>query len=164
MSKLFKDLENQFEILEILNEVVLEFGVLDNGKYITVAVLYGDGTDADYEIPVDEIVYLAEYGTVSFPGTHILQQLFYEIEQRFNATLDEIADNIFNRSWGVSEIDHALNEFELFINNYINGRLSGYIKEMTYLADKTKQPGLIDFPVDISSLKKYISCKIYRKN
>lgn len=164
MNEIFKDIIKQVEILEILNEVVLEFGVLDNGKYITVAVFYGDGTGTDYKISVDEIAYLAEYGTVSFPGTHILQQLFYEVEKQFEAKLDEITDNVFNGRWDLSEVDRVLNNFEIFINDYISGRLGGYVKEMTYLADKTKQPDLIDFPVDISLLKKYISCKIYRKN
>lgn len=164
MNEIFKDIIKQVEILEILNEVVLEFGVLDNGKYITVVVFYGDGTGTDYKISVDEIAYLAEYGTVSFPGTHILQQLFYEVEKQFEAKLDEITDNVFNGRWDLSEVDRVLNNFEIFINDYISGRLGGYVKEMTYLADKTKQPDLIDFPVDISLLKKYISCKIYRKN
>lgn len=164
MNEIFKDIIKQVEILEILNEVVLEFGVLDNGKYITVAVFYGDGTGTDYKISVDEIAYLVEYGTVSFPGTHILQQLFYEVEKQFEAKLDEITDNVFNGRWDLSEVDRVLNNFEIFINDYISGRLGGYVKEMTYLADKTKQPDLIDFPVDISLLKKYISCKIYRKN
>ena len=164
MNEIFKDIIKQVETLSKLNEIVLEFGVLNNNEYITVGVIHGDGTGTDYKISVDEIAYLAEYGTVSFPGTHILQQLFYEVEKRFKAKLDEITDNVFNGRWDLNEVDRVLNNFEIFINDYISGRLAGYIKEMTYLADKTKQPDLIDFPVDISLLKKYISCKIYRKN
>ena len=56
-----------------------------------------------------------------------------------------------------------MHELEIYLNTYIYGYLSGQVKEMTFLADKTRQAGLIDFPVDISILKKYIHCKIYKK-
>lgn len=163
MSNLFKDTERQLELIQSLDDYEIEFGVLEGDQYVTVAVIHGDGSKTEYAVPVEDIVYMAEYGTISFSGTHILQNILYWVDGQLNIRLEQIIDNILSRDWNESDIQIEMVKLENFINNHIRGYISSQIKQMTYLADKTGQKGLIDFPVDISLLNRYISCKISKR-
>ena len=163
MSDFYDEFVNELETLKVLNNFEIELGVLKEDQYVTVAVLHGGGNNTEYLIPVEDVIYFAEYGTVSFPGTHLLQTLIYNIEQQLNIRIEKIINRVFNNGWTADDIYREMHELEIYLNTYIYGYLSGQVKEMTFLADKTRQAGLIDFPVDISILKKYIHCKIYKK-
>lgn len=163
MSDLFKDTERQLELIRSLDDYEIEFGVLKGDQYVTVAVLHGDGSKTEYAVPVEDIVYMAEYGTISFSGMHILQVILYWVGGQLNVQLEQIIDNILTRDWDESDIRIEMAKLENFINNYIRSYISSQIKEMTYLADKTGQKGLIDFPVNIALLNRYISCKISKR-
>lgn len=163
MSDFYDEFINELETLKALDNFEIELGVLKENQYVTVAVLHSDGNNTEYLVPVEDVVYLAEYGSVTFPGTHLLQQLIYNIEQQLNLRVEKIIENVFNRNWTEDDIFREMRELEIYLNTYIYGYLSGQIKEMTFLADKANQAELIDFPVDLSLLKKYIRCKIYKK-
>lgn len=163
MSNLFEDWDTQLDLIKTLEQYEIELGLFKDGEYIRVGVLHGDGSKTEYQIPVEDIVYMSEYGTISFPGTHMLQYLFYWIETQFTERLEKIWDGVFERHWTETNIEAEMNSFELFINGFIQSYISSQIKEMTFLADKTNQKGLIDFPIDLSLLKNYISCKIFKK-
>lgn len=163
MSNLFEDWDTQLNLIKTLEQYEIELGLFKDGEYIRVGVLHGDGSKTEYQIPVEDIVYMSEYGTISFPGTHMLQYLFYWIETQFTERLEKIWDGVFERHWTETNIETEMNSFELFINGFIQSYISSQIKEMTFLADKTNQKGLIDFPIDLSLLKNYILCKIFKK-
>lgn len=163
MSDFFKDTERQLELIQSLDDYEIEFGVLKDGQYVTVAVVHGDGSKSEYDVPVEDIVYMAEYGTISFSGTHMLQNILYWVNSQLSIRFEKIIDNILTRDWEESDIQIEMSKLETFINNYIRGYISSQIKQMSYLADKTGQKGLIDFPVDINQLNKYILCKISKR-
>lgn len=75
MSDFYDEFVNELETLKVLDNFEIELGVLKEDQYVTVAVLHGGGNNTEYLIPVEDVIYFAEYGTVSFPGTHLLQTL-----------------------------------------------------------------------------------------
>ena len=80
MSDFYDEFVNELETLKVLDNFEIELGVLKEDQYVTVAVLHGDGNNTEYLIPVEDVIYFAEYGTVSFLGTHLLQTLIYNIK------------------------------------------------------------------------------------
>lgn len=163
MNNLFKDIDVQLDLIKSLEHYEVELGILKENQFVTVAISHGSGNTETFNVPIEDIVYMSEYGTLSFPGTHILQYLLWWIDTQLTERLNKIIDYILERDWTENDIDIEMYNLESFINNFIKGYIAGQIKEMTFLADKTNQQGLTDFPVDISLLKNYIQCKIFKK-
>ena len=163
MNNLFKDIDAQLDLIKSLEQYEVELGILKENQFVTVAISHGNGNTETFNVPIEDIVYMSEYGTLSFPGTHILQYLLWWTDTQLTERLNKIIDYILERDWTENDIEIEMYNLESFINNFIKGYIAGQIKEMTFLADKTNQQGLTDFPVDISLLKNYIQCKIFKK-
>ena len=163
MNNLFKDIDVQLDLIKSLEHYEVELGILKENQFVTVAIYHGNGNTETFNVPIEDIVYMSEYGTLSFPGTHILQYLLWWTDTQLTERLNKIIDYILERDWTEDDIEIEMYNLESFINNFIKGYIAGQIKEMTFLADKTNQQGLTDFPVDISLLKNYVQCKIFKK-
>lgn len=163
MSDLFLETENQLDLVRSLGKYEIELGILQNNQFLTVAVKHASGEKTEYRVPVEDITYVIEYGTIQIPGTHILQYLDYWLDIQLTQRLNKILDGIFEREWTEDDIRIEMSNFEIAANNFIQGYISTQIKEMTFLADKTGQAGLVDFPVDVSVLRSYIRCRISKK-
>lgn len=163
MNNLFKDIDVQLDLIKSLEHYEVELGILKENQFVTVAISHGNGNTETFNVPIEDIVYMSEYGTISFPGTHILQYLLWWTDTQLTERLNKIIDCILEQDWTENDIEIEMYNLESFINNFIKGYIAGQIKEMTFLADKTNQQGLTDFPVDISLLKNYIQCKIFKK-
>ncbi len=163
MSDLFLETAAQLSLVESLSKYEIELGILQNNQFLTVAVKHAGGEKTEYRVPVEDIAYVIEYGTVRMPGTHILQYLDYWLDIQLTQRLNKILDGIFEREWTEDDIRIEMSNLEIAANNFIQSYISAQIKEMTFLADKTGQKGLVDFPVDVSVLKSYIQCRISKK-
>lgn len=163
MNNLFKDIDVQLDLIKSLEYYEVELGILKENQFVTVAISHGNGNTETFNVPIEDIVYMNEYGTLSFPGIHILQYLLWWTDTQLTERLNKIIDYILERDWTENDIEIEMYNLESFINNFIKGYIAGQIKEMTFLADKTNQQGLTDFPIDISLLKNYIQCKIFKK-
>lgn len=163
MNDLFLETENQLDLVRSLGKYEIELGILQNNQFLTVAVKHASGEKTEYRFPVEDIAYVIEYGTIQIPGTHILQYLDYWLDIQLTQRLNKILDGIFEREWTEDDIRIEMSNFEIAANNFIQGYISAQIKEMTFLADKTGQKGLVDFPVDVSVLRSYIRCRISKK-
>lgn len=163
MNNLFKDIDVQLDLIKSLEHYEVELGILKENQFVTVAISHGNGNTETFNVPIEDIVYMSEYGTLSFPGTHILQYLLWWTDTQLTERLNKIIDYILERDWTEDDIKIEMYNLESFVNNFIKGYIASQIKEMTFLADKTNQQGLTDFPVDISLLKNYVQCKIFKK-
>lgn len=163
MNDLFPEISAQLDLVRSLGKYEIELGILQNNQFLTVAVKHTDGGKTEYRVPVEDIAYIIEYGTIQMPGTHILQYLDYWLDIQLTQRLNKILDGIFGREWTEDDIQIEMSNFEIAANNFIHSYISAQIKEMTFLADKTGQKGLPDFPVDVSVLKNYIRCRISKK-
>lgn len=163
MSELFPEISAQLDLAKSLGKYEIELGILQNNQFLTVAVKHADGEKTEYRVPIEDITYVIEYGTVQMPGTHILQYLDYWLDIQLTQRLNKILDGIFEREWTEDDIRIEMSNFEIAANNFIQSYISAQIKEMTFLADKTGQKGLVDFPVDVSVLRSYIQCRISKK-
>lgn len=163
MNNLFKDIDVQLDLIKSLEHYEVELGILKENQFVTVAISHGNGNTETFNVPIEDIVYMSEYGTLSFPGTHILQYLLWWTDTQLTERLNKIIDYILERDWTENDIEIEMYNLESFINNFIKGYIADQIKEMTFLADKTNQQGLTDFSVDISLLKNYVQCKIFKK-
>lgn len=163
MSELFPEISTQLDLVKSLGKYEIELGILQNNQFLTVAVKHASGEKIEYRVPVEDIAYVIEYGTVQMPGTHILQYLDYWLDIQLTQRLNKILDGIFEREWTEDDIRIEMSNFEIAVNNFIQSYISAQIKEMTFLADKTGQKGLVDFPVDVSVLRSYIQCRISKK-
>lgn len=163
MNNLFKDIDVQLDLIKSLEHYEVELGILKENQFVAVAISHGNGNTETFNVPIEDIVYMSEYGTLSFPGTHILQYLLWWTDTQLTERLNKIIDYILERDWTENDIEIEMYNLESFINNFIKGYIAGQIKEMTFLADKTNQQGLTNFPVDISLLKNYVQCKIFKK-
>lgn len=163
MSDVFPEISAQLDLVKSLGKYEIELGILQNNQFLTVAVKHASGEKTEYRVPVEDITYVIEYGTVQMPGTHILQYLDYWLDIQLTQRLNKILDGIFEREWTEDDIRIEMSNFEIAANNFIQSYISAQIKEMTFLADKTGQKGLVDFPVDVSVLRSYIQCRISKK-
>lgn len=163
MSDMFPEISTQLDLVRSLGKYEIELGILQNNQFLTVAVKHASGEKTEYRVPVEDITYVIEYGTVQMPGTHILQYLDYWLDIQLTQRLNKILDGIFEREWTEDDIRIEMSNFEIAANNFIQSYISAQIKEMTFLADKTGQKGLVDFPVDVSVLRSYIQCRISKK-
>lgn len=163
MSELFPEISAQLDLAKSLGKYEIELGILQNNQFLTVAVKHADGEKTEYRVPIEDITYVIEYGTVQMPGTHILQYLDYWLDIQLTQRLNKILDGIFEREWTEDDIRIEMSNFEIAANNFIQSYISAQIKEMMFLADKTGQKGLVDFPVDVSVLRSYIQCRISKK-
>lgn len=163
MSDMFPEISTQLDLVKSLGKYEIELGILQNNQFLTVAVKHASGEKTEYRVPVEDIAYVIEYGTAQMPGTHILQYLDYWLDIQLTQRLNKILDGIFEREWTEDDIRIEMSNFEIAANNFIQSYISAQIKEMTFLADKTGQKGLVDFPVDVSVLRSYIQCRISKK-
>lgn len=163
MSDLFLETAAQLDLVRSLGKYEIELGIFQNNQFLTVAVKHAGGEKTEYRVPVEDIAYVIEYGTVQMSGTHILLYLDYWLDIQLTQRLNKILDGIFEREWTEDDIRIEMSNFEIAANNFIQSYISAQIKEMTFLADKTGQKGLVDFPVDVSVLRSYIRCRISKK-
>lgn len=158
------DITEKVKLIETLKRYYIEFGVLQEDEYVTIEVniLNTDDTISKVEMPVKDIVYFTEKGTITIPGKHILDRLLYLIDYRVNKILEEIVNGVFDDNWTEEYINDKLYELEahlqIYIRAMIRNELSGSAVN-TLLGIKNDNEYYYNFNV----LERYIKCKIVKK-
>lgn len=156
------DLIKQINLVESLSKYNIELKILHEGEYITAVNISPDG-EQSVEIPIEDAIYMTEYGTVDFPGTHILQHILYWIESTLNLKLEDIMNQIFERDFSEFEIEQEMRNYESAINLYIKSYISSYVKKVSFLSAKAGETEQLPYYFDLSLLERYIICQIYKK-
>ena len=160
MNNIFQDIIDRLSILNILSEYVIEIGLFDGNETKTVQITSGETT---YQVSIRDLTYFAEFGTVTFPGKFLLKHFTEYVNQQLPDFVNTIYDGVMNQNWEAPQIDAAARDFEDKINTYIFNYLSAYPDSVNFLAKTLNLPTNSLYTMDIAFLKKYISCKIYRK-
>ena len=100
MAKHFSNIENKLKIFEFVSRARIEFGVLDKDKSImqTIQVYNLDGTVSEQEMPLSDIMYLTENGTINLPAKKILRRINEKINYEIIAS-----DNVISGLLGQEE-------------------------------------------------------------
>lgn len=158
----FKEFSDNLNLAQFLSTYQIEIGVFYN-ESVQVHYLDLDGIDRDRDIPISDLVYFSEYGTILFPGKFILEHILNYISEKLNSLFDQILDGIFNNDWSQSMIDENMRNFETEINLYIQFYLNSYTESVTFLSSTLQIPSNTYYIMDIAFLKKYIKCRIIKK-
>ena len=158
---------NEFKLLESLSKYTIEFGIFDaeGNQVVNVDILNTDDSITKIVMKISEVMYFAEYGTITIPGTFMLDKSLYQIDEFLNDELEKIIDDILDEKIkNENEIDNRFNilclELENRIKNYIKvivtntNRLSNIINE----TDENK------YIYDINKLSNYIKCKYFKRS
>lgn len=157
-------LEKQINLIKTLEEYTIEIYVKNGNFHYSAKFLNTDGSQSSIQIPIEDIVYLTEYGTINIPAKHIIENIIIWCNTRIDFWLNKILDGIFEQGWDNIVIQNQMLSFEFEINSYIQTYLSSNFKESKILSkllgiDESKSE-----IVDVEILKKHICCKITKKS
>ena len=162
MTDSLMDWVSQIDLFSKISDYIISIDILNDGRYLTASTITEDGS-IDIQLPLEDIVYLIEYGTATFPGKFILEHIVNWSAQKLNDTIDTIYNGVFNLNWNLSNIDYSFQILENQINDYIRGYLGSYYETVQFLHPVQEADRDISFLMDISILQKYIRCKISKK-
>lgn len=160
MNEAFDEIVERLQVLNIISEYVIEIGLFDGNESKTVQITTGG---ISYPISVRDLTYFAEFGTITFPGKFLLKHFGEYVGQQLPDVIDTIFDGVMNQNWGIQHIENEFRLFEEKVNSYIFNYLSAYPDSVNFLAKTLNLPTNSLYTMDIAFLKKYISCKIYKK-
>ena len=155
-------LARQIRAFEKITAYVIRIDILEDGKYLTASSITDSGI-VNTELPLEDIVYLTEYGTATFPGKFILEHIVNFVSDRLDKLIDDVYSAIFEYEKLDFDIDAAFKIFENEINSEIENYLGGYYESVRFLSPLPGENRDISYLMDISLLKKYIRCKISKK-
>lgn len=161
---MINEIINKIDIVKKLENYYILFGILDEDKYqeINIDILNPDDTVSNAILPVKDVMYLTEAGTVTLPGKHILERLVFEIDYQINKIINEIIDNVFNDNWNDNEIDSKMQQLERHLQDFIRSRIRGEISTSgisALLGIKDDK----EYLYHIDQLMQYIKCKVKKK-
>lgn len=158
-------LEKEMSLVEMLNSYYFELGILQEDKYIkiNINILNTDDTISKYEMPLNDVMYLTENGTMTIPGKHTFENALrtynYILEDKISNLVDDILNNKIATK---SEVEIRLNELALNIQDYLRNYMSSYVTNANKVNDLLDIKDSNKYLYNLNSLSKYIKCKVQK--
>jgi hypothetical protein len=154
------------DLLESLSNYYIEFGIFTSEGMQTVNIpVSSEDTDTIMQMKIGDIMYFTEYGTLSLPGTFVLEKSLYQINYLLNESLSDLVDRILEEKiQNESEIDSYFQELclkiQTLVQNYIRSIIQNNNKLDNLLnVDNTDNK----YIYDLDKLSDYIKCKYFKK-
>lgn len=154
------------DLLESLSNYYIEFGIFTSEGMQTVNIpVSSEDTDTIMQMKIGDIMYFTEYGTLSLPGTFVLEKSLYQINYLLNESLSDLVDRILEEKiQNESEIDSYFQELclkiQTLVQNYIRSMIQNNNKLDNLLnVDNTDNK----YIYDLDKLSDYIKCKYFKK-
>ena len=153
-------------LLESLSNYYIEFGIFTSEGMQTVNIpVSSEDTDTIMQMKIGDIMYFTEYGTLSLPGTFVLEKSLYQINYLLNESLSDLVDEILEEKiQNESEIDSYFQglclKIQTLVQNYIRSMIQNNNKLDNLLnVDNTDNK----YIYDLDKLSDYIKCKYFKK-
>lgn len=163
MIKYLTDLIDKIKIFEVVNNYYFEFGILQEDEYITMdakVVDIVDDTEVIVKMPLKEIMYLTENGTLTVPARPILEKTIYWIKERLSSILDDIFKNVIENDWDEIKIENRLREFSIEVENYTRNQFILSVQSNSTLSSILNIEDETKYLYDLVKLKDYIKCRL----
>lgn len=154
------------DLLESLSNYYIEFGIFTSEGMQTVNIpVSSEDKDTIMQMKIGDIMYFTEYGTLSLPGTFVLEKSLYQINYLLNESLSDLVDRILEEKiQNESEIDSYFQELclkiQTLVQNYIRSIIQNNNKLDNLLnVDNTDNK----YIYDLDKLSDYIKCKYFKK-
>jgi len=167
MAKHFSNIENKLKIFEFVSRARIEFGVLDKDKSImqTIQVYNLDGTVSEQEMPLSDIMYLTENGTINLPAKKILRRINEKINYEIGDVLENIFANVVNNDWDEADVRNELILYNIRINNFlIPNAITEIIASDNVISGLLGQEESQKYTFDLKKLKKFLKSEIFFTN
>ncbi len=161
MEELFGD---KLKILSFLGRVNIKFGIMDEDKntFQEIMVLNLDGTRSTQQMPLSDIMYLTEHGTINIPPKKLLQRIKEKINREIEPILQEITNRVFADEWDEGDIRDYLILFNIQINNrLIPNAITEILSSDNVISGLLNQEEDQNYVFDLRKLKKFIKSEIF---
>ena len=158
---------NEFELLESLSKYTIEFGIFDaeGNQVANVDILNTDDSITTILMKVSEIMYLTEYGTMTIPGTFVLDKSLYQIDGFLTNELEKIVDDIFDEKIkSENDINNRFDILCLRIEDRVKNYMQVIITNTNKLSNIINEKDDNKYLYDMNKLSKYIKCRYFKHN
>ena len=154
-------------LLSTLSDYSIEFGIFTSEGLQTIDVdITGENSIETIKMKIADIMYFTEYGTLSLPGTFVLEKSLNYIDNTLDTEFSNLIEQILNgKIKSVLEIDNFFDRLCLKLENMIQGFVKSMIENNNKLdnilnVDNIKNKYIWDF----NKLSTYIKCKYFKTN
>lgn len=153
MTELFDEVLSDCDKIFELNNYVIEIGLKNNNDYILIT-----SGPIQYQLPLDNALYMIENGSLSTSGLHIFNHIINWVNIQLQTRFELITDKII--SGGNISIPLEMQNLENLINIYLSNFFGNYNQNLIFTLPEDNQ---ILYPVDLKIFKNKVQCKIYKK-
>lgn len=150
------------DLIEEVNKYQFEIGLFENeNKEEEAKILNTDGTETKIMLPLKEILYLTENGTLTIPKRPILSRCERWTKDFLEIKVFQIIQQILNGSIeSETEIRTYMVTFQLIIEQEIKNIARSIIRENSYLSNVLKIEDENKYIFDLIKLADNLQCKI----
>ena len=153
--------------LDLINEVQkyqFDIGLFENeNKEEEVKILNTDGTETKIKLPLNEILYFTENGTLTIPKRPILFRCERWAKNFLEAKIPQIIQQIISGDiTSESEIKSYMVVFQFLIEQEIKQIARNIIKENSYLSDVLQINDDNKYIFDLDKLADYLKCRLIK--
>ena len=117
-------------LLSTLSDYSIEFGIFTSEGLQTIDVdITGENSIETIKMKIADIMYFTEYGTLSLPGTFVLEKSLNYIDNTLDTEFSNLIEQILNgKIKSVLEIDNFFDRLCLKLENMIQGFVKSMIE------------------------------------
>lgn len=158
-------LENLKERLAYINKARFSIGIHDDigDKIEEVTIFNLDGSTTKTELPLADIMYYTEYGTITLPAKKVLRTIARKIKYDFQKTLPELIHHIVHDNYDEEDIRNFLILYnEQKINNlFIEEAINEILASDNVISGILGEEEDTHYTYDLKKLKKFIKSKVF---
>ena len=158
---------NELKLLGSLSEYYIEYGVFTSEGIKTVKInVEGEDQNTSIEMKIGDIMFFTEYGTLTIPGTFVLEKSASYIDNLLNDEISDLVDEILNGEvTNESEIESYFRILCLKLENMIQGFMKSLIQNNSRLSEIVKGDKVDDnkYIYNLEELSKYIKCRYFKR-
>lgn len=157
---------DEIKLLESLSKYYIEIGIFtaEGMKTVNIPVISSD-TNTSIQMKIADIMYFTEYGTISIPGTFVLEKSLVQINNLLNDEISRITDEILLGNFkNLSDIDSQFEILCFKIENIIQGYMRSMIQNQNVLSRILEKDNENKYLYDLDELSKYIKCRYFTEN
>lgn len=154
-------------LLSTLSDYSIEFGIFTSEGLQTIDVdITGENSIETIKMKIADIMYFTEYGTLSLPGTFVLEKSLNYIDNTLDTEFSNLIEQILNgKIKSVLEIDNFFDRLCLKLENMIQGFVKSMIENNNKLDNILNVDNIKNKYIwDLNKLSTYIKCKYFKTN
>lgn len=152
------------EVLESINKYKIIFGILkeDGSTLVEVNILNLDESITKKTLPLSEVMFFIDKGTLTIPATFILEKISYYADTQLEMTIDELIEKSNNSILTEGDVENSLQILVVKINNFAKGIGQNIKEDQSRLSTILGKKDEGKYLIDLNILSKYLKCKLIK--